>query len=400
MALCAAAIVAVSCNKKSALPSPETPAPPMQPFGPPPTEEEAKQFAQKLEEAVRAHDVSTVEQLLRTRDLVQRSVSDLGLSEQELRDVMRGADIGIKESSLGERIVRQVSAGGSFKLLRVHVVDGRPRALFRLILSTKAVNYHDFVVARYADGAIAMEDVYVFTGGEMLSQAMRRIMIPFVAEMRGGKGLNDADADYIKHLSTFIALADAAQHGQLGEASRLMHQLPQKLQDNKTIMLVYLSALARQADNQEAEYVRLMERFRELYPNDACVDFISIDYFTLKKDYDAVLKAVERVNENVGGDPHLLALKAIALIEAKRYDEALKKVEAALKEEPDLETAHWARITLSLREKKHAETLAGLKKFVEVCDAKVNISSIQYDDFRKSPQYREWEKWYAEFKKK
>ena len=52
--------------------------------------------------------------------------------------------------------------------------------------------------------------------------------------------------------------------------------------------------------------------------------------------------------------------------------------------------------TLSLREKKHADTLEWLKKVVDQCQEPVaDLSTVpEYVDFIRSPQYRTWEAWY------
>jgi hypothetical protein len=64
------------------MPPSESPAAPVQKFGPAPTENEVKQFAANLEKAFRNKDRAKVENLLRTRDLVRRFAGDLGLSRE------------------------------------------------------------------------------------------------------------------------------------------------------------------------------------------------------------------------------------------------------------------------------------------------------------------------------
>jgi hypothetical protein len=66
-----------------------------------------------------------------------------------------------------------------------------------------------------------------------------------------------------------------------------------------------------------------------------------------------------------------------------------------------LADAYWARITVALKEKDHADTLAWLKKIVEKCAMEFEdlMKLDDYAEFVKSPQYAEWLKWYRGRKK-
>jgi hypothetical protein len=145
-----------------------------------------------------------------------------------------------------------------------------------------------------------------------------------------------------------------------------------------------------------------MQRFRALYPNDACQEIISIGFYTLRKDFDAVLKAIASLEKSVGGDPYLITLKAHLFMEKNDFAQSKKLYDIAIKEEPNLAAAHWGRITLALREKNHGETLDLLKQIVLACGIKVLDLNLlpDYDDFVKSNEHQEWVKWYSNYEKK
>jgi hypothetical protein len=363
-----------------------------------PTEAEVKQFALDVEKSVRINDAAKTEGLLRTRDLVKKCVSDFGLTEKQMQEFMRGADAALKQTNLSAQIGAQVAKGGSFKLLRVHTVDGRVRALFRLLLGDGGVNYHDYLVSRCDDGSIAMEDAYIFGAGEMFSQTMRRILVPLLSQLNAPNGPTAADLESAKALTE---IAKAFQAQKFVVVSSKYKELPKNLQENKSIMLLYIQALAGD-EKAEGEYVKALERFRKLFPNDACIDFLSIDYYVLKKDFPAALKSVENIEKKTGGDPYLIAMRAMLATEKGDHAQAKKLFVESLKAEPDLEFTHWGRISLALKEKNHADTLEGLKQIVQACNAEIQdlTESAEYADFVKSKEHREWLKWYASKKKK
>lgn len=147
----------------------------------------------------------------------------------------------------------------------------------------------------------------------------------------------------------------------------------------------------------EADYLAAMQMFRKLYPEDAAIDFISIDYFFLQKRFDEARKSIDRLDRAVGGDPYLNVIRGNAWMEEGRFDEARQAMEEAIKKKPDLANAYWMRITLSLRERKHADTLKWLQTTVEKWHVTIgNLNEFpDYAEFVNSPQHGEWLEWYA-----
>jgi tetratricopeptide (TPR) repeat protein len=160
---------------------------------------------------------------------------------------------------------------------------------------------------------------------------------------------------------------------------------------------MYLMATMNLGADAEADYLAGLETFRQLYPNDPAIDFISIDYFLLKKRYDEVHKSIDRLDKAVGGDPYLNVLRGSTSMEAGQFEEASRAMEKAIKDEPDMSKAYWARIGLSLQEKKHDDTLKWLQAIVEKCQVAItNLNEVpEYAEFVKSPQHGEWQKWYV-----
>ena len=394
--LCGYILFTCTACKKTQPPDPATPAPAIQNTGAPVTEDEAKQFADALAQAVKANDPVQIGRFLHLNELVERSISDLDLPGADRRGLLAGAQRSLQQGGFGRQILKGIEEGGSYKFLRIHSVDGRPRALFRMVAGEGAVNYHDYSVARFPDGSVGMEDVYVFVTGEALSQSLRRLLIP---ALQGGKGSGQQTA---KDFTALSEMSRAMQQGQFPAAVAKYHQLPQSLQDSKPVLVIYMQALAQQGDAAEKDYAAAMEKFRKLYPDDAAVDFISIDYYAIKKQYDDAVKAIAAVQKAMGGDAHLESMRANILSEAGRYDEARAAAEKAVKDEPDLDSGYWSRVTVSLREKKYADTLEWLKKVVEQCKMEVQdlTQNPEFGGFVKSPQYREWKKWYQAHSKK
>jgi tetratricopeptide (TPR) repeat protein len=373
----------------------------VQAAGAPVTEEEARQFADRLSQLVKAGDERAINRLLHVSDLIKRVVSDLGLTEEERQAALEGALRSPDEGRLGAAILRTIADGGSYRFLRVHTVADRRRALFRQIRGDGALVYNDFILTRFPDG-IGMEDLYVLSTGELFSQTCRRLLIPLLTERLRGERAKRIKDGYAASLPAIRALTRATEPGEITQAVAQYRRLPQEVRENKTLLLFYIGVLQRHIEAADKDYLEAMETFRKLYPNDAALDILSMGYYILKQRYDEALTAVDRVEKAVGGDPYLNTLRANILAEAGRYDMARVAAEKAIKAEPALEHAYWPRLLVSLREKKYTDTQTWLKKMVEACQVPVDwlADNPEYAGFIKSPQYREWQKWYqAQLKK-
>lgn len=381
------------CQK--AVPKPDTPAPAVKASGPPPTHAEAETFADKMTKAVKAADPNQVNQLIRTEDLLKRLVSDLELSLNDRESFVRGATEKMAGRGFGESIIK-ATREGSYKLLRIYEKEGRQRVLFRMI-SSDAVNYHEYSLIRFPDGEVATEDIFIFLTGEPFSQTIRRMLIPMLGAIR----LRGSDSEQLKNIEALGEIMQEFQAGRYEKGVSSINRLPGKFKEQRFVLHMYMQASLRQGEAGERDYLAAMEKYRELYPNDASIDFISIDYYFLKKRYDEAIRAIDRIDKAIGGDPYLRVLRSGAHSEAGRFADARTDIEKAITEEPNLINAYWVRIALSLREKNHEDTLTWLKAIVERLNVEFqDLSTVpDYAEFVKSSQHAQWRKWYAQRKK-
>lgn len=398
LALVGLIVILVGCKKKVPDPDSAGAAPAMVHTGPPLTEEDGKEFGEKLEKAVIAGDTATVNKLFRINDMIERSVSDLGLSASEKKSLVAGA--ASAGGQFAEQFIQIVKGGGSYSLLRVRTADGRPRVILRLIHGEGAVNYHEFTLVRYPDQQIAAEDIYIYASGEPITQTFRRLVLGFLADRNKGAlaKLKGEEQVFTKHMGDIAKMSMMVRNGQYKEALAVFRQLPEELQKNKVFQIMAVQAAGGTGDDND--YITEMEHFRKNHPNDATGDLVSIDYHFLRKNYDEMLKMIDRLNNSLGGDPYLDVMNATALVEAGRFQEARASAEKAIQGDPRMPQAYWARTAVAAREKDHEDTLKCLKVLVEKVEPALQPDALRADarfaDFVKTPQFDEFKKWLAE----
>jgi len=395
--LVATACVFLGCRKNVGTSRPVRPAPSVTASaGPALTEDEYRDFGKRLEAAINACDEGASARLYRFEELAERCISDLSVPV-DLREAYVSGFKKAGTSLLAARVIEDVKKGGTFTFIRVRLVDGRPRVLMRAVVPDEGLNYQELTLVRFPDGQIGVEDVFALTTGEMLSHTLRRMILKVVSESepRLLGGFTAPERRYATHLLQIHSMQTAVREGRPHEAFAIYRKLPTELQQDKHVQLEGIRAARGINDD---EYVQVLEEFRQHHPSDAVVDLISMDYFLLKLQYDQCLECIERLDKAVGGDPYLTHLRGIVFLESARYAAARAEFENAIKQEPTLEDAYWSRITVSLKEQNHADTLAWLQRIVEKMNVAIeeqNIRAAQdYADFIKSRQFGEFIEWY------
>lgn len=396
MLVTAGTLLAVGCNNGSSSATVATPAPPAEQFGPPISDEECQQFAKSLESAVKSNRAVQVSKMFRFDDLLRRSISDLGLSPQVQQDIMNGARSTLQNAEPIAQIRASVKAGGSYHFLHLLHDGNRPKVLFRMINPEGAVNYHEFTITRFPDGNLGAEDIYSVATGEPISQTIRRFIIPGLQQRNGGvlSRLRGTDKQYAVNVELIQSMIQAVHDKRYADVQRTYRQLPKELQEDKVVLVAYAQGSAGVNDQ---DHEAAVETLRRLYPNDPCVDLMSVDYHLIRREYKLCLDDMNRLSLAIGGDPYLECLKVVALINLGELRAAAKCAEEAIEMEPDLEPAYWSRVKVSLRAKNHLDTLTWLKKITKNFNTTItDLSEVpEYAMFVKSPQYREWVKWYA-----
>lgn len=391
-------LVVAGCSSKSnSGPVTPTAAPQMVQTGPPVTAEEAKQFGEALEKAVAAIDRPNAEKLFHMSELVDRSISDLNPPAAFVKGMKAGI---AKGGTLSGQIITSVENGGSYKLLRVKTVNGSYRPLFRLLLPDSGVNYHEFELARYPDGHVGTADIHVAMTGEPITQTFRRFIIPALRDAQHGTldRLAGRERLYFDNVQKITQITSAARTGQNTSAAlATFRSLPAELQKEKVFQIMALQLAQNVSDD---EYGKEMERFRATHPNDPAIDIISIDYLSLKKQFDKALECIDRLDRGVGGDPFLHNMRGNMYVLAEKWDEAKKSFLKALKEEPTLHDPHWGMVAVMIKQKNYDEAVVWLKKVVADAKQDVELDGFKteelYRDFIKTPQFKAFETWYRE----
>ncbi|GAB4135324.1 MAG: hypothetical protein Tsb009_01440 [Planctomycetaceae bacterium] len=270
------------------------------------TKEEAEQVAKQLEQAVQKNDPQTYYRLVNLNDMVDVAAQGLNIRERSLQSFKNGMR---QRGKLLEMIQKQISNKGSYVLLRVRQKNGEHRALFRLLSGNDGgLNYHEYVLTKQ-QGVITVGDLYIYSNGENVTKSIRRTLIPIAAHenRRPFSRLEKSDRDFFQNIKKISQISVAIQSGRSQLALNLIASLPQSLQKQKFIMLFRLMA-ALEVENDN-EFLYAYNALKKHYPGDPSLELFAIDYYVFRKEHDKALAAIDRLDQTVGGDPHLNVLR-------------------------------------------------------------------------------------------
>lgn len=352
----------------------------------------SRAFAVEVAKLVRANDLEALSARFSADALLDRALRDLSAP----KPVIAGFRTGFKGkggsgTSFWRSVCRLIGKDGSYTLLRVRTVDGKTRALFRL-LSRNGLNYHDLILEADADGKLHIVDVYTAMNGELMSENVRRIFL--LALGRGKKGAEESNLknDFVAHAAEIQRYFDHCGAGRYREALKEWENLPASIRKEKATQVMHVTCAAALFQEDAQRYEKAMDDFRKAFPKDPAVDLVTLDGFFLRKQYKEYRDSLDRIERGFGRDPYLDVLRATGFLQEGKTAEAKKCAGRALKDEPDLFPAHEISIKISLRGRDYKETaqlLDGIEKRFHFTIGDLTKNAA-FAEFVKSPEYKEW----------
>ena len=129
-------------------------------------------FVKRFERAVNTRDTDAINSAFDPDMLMDRVCEGLSVTPAQRKSFALTVGLAIASAPYLET----VGEGGHVKFLRVHELDGGPRALYRLT-GDDGLNYHDAVLALTDHGRVAIVDAYVYDTGEIMSAILRRMLV-------------------------------------------------------------------------------------------------------------------------------------------------------------------------------------------------------------------------------
>jgi len=357
-----------------------------------PSKEECQAFAETFLSTLKAGDIAAVNKLFDWDEVFRRSTEGVDVPEEYRNDFIEGArsQLDNPQGIVGQ-IVTAIKEGGGYKLLRVRETQGRPHALFRIIMVNTGVSYHEFPLQRGEDGSVRATDALLYSSGEYISDTLRRLFIGAAASSHPDLKIegDELGGDFVRGIPTMTRMTTSLAQGQPGDTLAAFTELPPALQKDKSMLLVRLFAAQRVGIEP---YRTAMAAIQKQFPNDPTVDLLLIDYHAIEGRIDAARQGVDRLDKSVGGDPYLHVMRSGLAQLGKDLPAARRSAEAAVAAEPDLVPARLTLINCAMRQEDFAEVAKQLLAMENELGQEIaDLTNVEgYAPFVRSAEYRRW----------
>ena len=326
---------------------------------------------------------------LDTEALLDNALRNIGAAEQSKRNFRTGFKSGYVRS-----LAKGLEPTSDYKLLRLRQTNEQWRAMFRLLNQDGGLNYHDLILVRGNDASVRIADFYVALSGELMSTTIRRLALPILSQTERSllDRLVGTESELIKHQKDWSRMVLLSQQGKGEEALAVYQKLPATLQREKFLLIARLTAAQQVSDD---EYQQTIAFWEKAHPSDPSLNLVSIDGFFMAHQYEKSIAVIDRLDKAIGGDPYLDVLRASQYRLLKQRDNARRYATQALRAEPNLAAAYDCLLGLALDEKDFKETvrlLTEAEKHLKADILEVVNDDDNYEEFRKSSNYRDWVK--------
>ena len=283
-------------------------------------------------------------------------------------------------------------SAGDYRFLSVEETPEGATAHMRLIPPDGSLNYHRLTIGRNAGQQPVAVDIYVYIYGEPLSHTLGRMM----GQLSGG-----SEADSLAVAQGMQRASSALQAGKPATAEAILSALPPRWQKQKSIMQMRIVA-ANGVAAQKLQagkpignaYRRAVEAFQTTFPKADNLPLLLMDYHFLKQDYPKTAKAVDQLDQQVGGDPYLNLIRAKIAIGQNDAEAARGFVETLIKALPDkAPEGYGILLDQAIETQNHVETTRILKALEAETPVRFPIDFNKAEPFANymaSPEYEKW----------
>jgi hypothetical protein len=377
-------------------------------------------FGLQIEDAIRSNNLQFIWQSFDVDAFYRRCVESLPTSEEAKRKFYAAAHQN-KETRefIASQLLRDVSGLSHTRFLGTRVLGDDCALLFRDADGTGAAcervtpMYIAYIAGRQADGTVRIVDAHRFRAGQLMSGAMREMMLMELIRRKliVGERMNVADQQWAASIDKLELFDSRCNYGKFSLVRDAYDRLPPEAQNQRSILFNY----AIIGDRTIKDMMVPVEKWRRLYPSDPTPNLLVVDYYWLlyygprwvkegpgrgthfgeswePEEEREVEAAIERANAWFA-DPRMEVRMAI-YYGAKRAEKARPLFQKALKRFP----AETITFEESLKVELAAGNFDGVAETLHLDEVTFHTNLTQmvsgskdYEPFRKSFAWKKWQ---------
>jgi len=265
--------------------------------------------------------------------------------------------------------------------------NGSYDILFRKF-SGEGINYFEFFLLPDGKGNFKIVDYYIYLAGEYMSQTFKRLYLGGVAAI-----VNENEEEavaFVKDIYAMKSITNRLNAGKIDKAIEEFNELDEALQNTKVMKLLQLRMYS---EKDFDSYLKVMNEYLALFPNDISMHMVNIDKFIVEEKYEQTLATIDTL-QLITQDDFLDLFRGNVYMMKGDYDQSLKYYNQLLEAYPYFVEGYDYKLSLLINKERFQEAIDFLDHMIIKLEADktIIISAVEkeYLDLYKSDLFQAW----------
>lgn len=258
------------------------------------------------------------------------------------------------------KIIESMENDNSYDIVNFYYsdVEKRYHLLFRMFSDEEGLNYHDYQL-NYINEKFLIEDLYIYSTGEYLSETLRQLYLMSIPK----EYMKDIDISKERTGNIFfiVQYKQLVEKKEYKKAFDLLNNLEGDIKNQK---IFYTLKIQVASEINEVYYMEAIDELLKKFPDDASTQLMAIDYYTMLKDYNSTMSALNALQEATEDD-FVEYVKGNIAWEFEDYEGAEKAYSYIMNEYPNFEMAKISLLYLYDFLEKHEDNILLLNKMID-----------------------------------
>jgi tetratricopeptide (TPR) repeat protein len=343
-------------------------------------------------DAAKKGDAKAIDALIDWDTLERRALRGLRVPAKSLPEFARRASAAAVERGFAAQIAKAGPKDPGLVYLGAEQHAGLTWQTFRITPEAGGFEHYSLLLSSDDKNSARIVDLWALTTGEATTAVTRRMLLPVLGsdEKAVAARLTGQDQLIVQNFQSVIEMQKAGAEQRYKDALAIYDKLPLALQRERWLMIQRVS-IASMLDDKT--HLAAIEALHKAFPDDPATNVHLIDGYTLAKRYDEALAAVSVAEKASVKDAYFDVTRVNILFSAERYAEARKAAERAVATEPTLLAPYWQLVSLTLTERKFADTTSTLLDMHQKFGLTYQLEGVPtYGDYVASPEYPKLQK--------
>lgn len=350
---------------------------------------EAYRLGMALQESVQKGDASLFAKAFDYNAFLDRIIQPIKMSDALRENLRTNLQSQVSADEIAEAVRKN---GRNFSFVGVRRLENEYQLLFRVIGPNSGLIYYGYPIAKSPSGAVSLVDVFCFAPPGFTSENIRRGCLIAVANADKStvEDWTAKQKEFIVSQQDWNDFLNECQAGRHSVAEKTYAKLPASLRGDPYALFQRARVAAQE---NETALLASIEPWQKERPNDPALQLLLAVYYLQSNRPDKTIAAYDKLNAQLGGDPHLDVRIAKLHAALGHTNEARSNLCKAIDRDPPDPVAYAELLSWNLAERNFEQAALVLTQQEKLfhADLKPAIrSDDRFHDFRESVPGKKW----------